>query len=140
MFIIIVGIRHAKVNSNTFIKVGIIKLYSMINNMSKWYWGDWFIIFGVVLMIVGLRVKLSDNLKEEQVNLIKAEQTIIGKININTATVRQLVDLPSIGDKMAQRIVDYRVSIGKFNSKDQLKEVSGIGDKTYETLKDKIDL
>jgi competence ComEA-like helix-hairpin-helix protein len=112
----------------------------MINNMSKWYWGDWFIIFGVVLMIVGLRVKLSDNLKEEQVNLIKAEQTIIGKININTATVRQLVDLPSIGDKMAQRIVDYRVSIGKFNSKDQLKEVSGIGDKTYETLKDKIDL
>lgn len=140
MFIIIVGIRHAKVNSNTFIKVGIIKLYAMINNMSKWYWGDWFIIFGVVLMIVGLRVKLSDNLKEEQVNLIKAEQTIIGKININTATVRQLVDLPSIGDKMAQRIVDYRVSIGKFNSKDQLKEVSGIGDKTYETLKDKIDL
>jgi competence ComEA-like helix-hairpin-helix protein len=112
----------------------------MINNMSKWYWGDWFIIFGVVLMIVGLRVKLSDNLKEEQVNLIKAEQTIVGKININTATVRQLVDLPSIGDKMAQRIVDYRVSIGKFNSKDQLKEVSGIGDKTYETLKDKIDL
>jgi len=137
---IIVGIKQARVNNNTFIKVGIIKLYAMINNMSKWYWGDWFIIFGVVLMIVGLRVKLSDNLKDEQVNIIKAEQTIVGKININTANVRQLVDLPSIGDKMAQRIVDYRVSIGKFSTKDQLKNVSGIGDKTYETLKDKIDL
>lgn len=112
----------------------------MINNMSKWYWGDWLIILGVVLMIVGLRVKLADNLKDEQINIIKAEQKIEGKININTASVRQLVDLPSIGDKMAQRIVDYRLSIGKFKTKEQLKEVSGIGEKTYESLKEKIDL
>lgn len=91
-------------------------------------------------MIVGLRIKLADNLKEKEVAIIKAEQTVTGKINLNTATVRQLVDLPSIGDKMAQRIVDYRLSIGKFSSKEQLKDVSGIGDKTYETLKDKIDL
>jgi len=51
-----------------------------------------------------------------------------------------LVDLPSIGDKMAQRIVDYRLSIGQFKSKEQLKNISGIGEKTYENLKDKIDL
>lgn len=98
------------------------------------------IVVGVILMIVGLRIKLADNLKEKEVAIIKAEQTVTGKINLNTATVRQLVDLPSIGDKMAQRIVDYRLSIGKFSSKEQLKDVSGIGDKTYETLKDKIDL
>ena len=91
-------------------------------------------------MIVGLRVKLADNLKEKEAVIIKAEQKMVGKININTATMRELVDLPSIGDKMAQRIVDYRNSIGKFNSKLQLKDVSGIGDKTYETLKDKIDI
>lgn len=91
-------------------------------------------------MIVGLRVKLADNLKEKEVAIIKAEQKVTGKININTASLRELVDLPSIGDKMAQRIVDYRNSIGTFKTKEQLKDISGIGDKTYETLKDKIDL
>lgn len=91
-------------------------------------------------MIVGLRVKMADNLKEKEVAIIKAEQKVTGKININTASLRELVDLPSIGDKMAQRIVDYRNGIGTFKTKEQLKDISGIGDKTYETLKDKIDL
>lgn len=91
-------------------------------------------------MIVGLRVKLGDNLKEKEVAIIRAEQKITGKININTASLRELVDLPSIGDKMATRIIDYRNSVGKFKTKDQLKNVQGIGDKTYELLRDKIDL
>lgn len=91
-------------------------------------------------MIVGLRVKLADNFKEKEATIIKAEQKVVGNININTATVRELVDLPQIGDKMAQRIVDYRTSIGKFTSREQLKDISGIGDKTYENLKDKIDI
>jgi len=91
-------------------------------------------------MIVGLRVKLADNFKEKEATIIKAEQKVVGNININTATVRELVDLPSIGDKMAQRIVDYRTLTGKFTSKEQLKDVSGIGDKTYEALKNKIDI
>jgi len=104
------------------------------------YWGDGVIVIGVLLMVVGLRVKLGDNLKEKEAMIVKAEQKITGKININTASVRQLVDLPSIGDKMAQRIVDYRLSIGQFKSKEQLKNISGIGEKIYENLKDKIDL
>lgn len=91
-------------------------------------------------MVVGLRVKLADNLKEKEAVIIKAEQKVMGKININTATVRQLVDLPAIGEVMAQRIVDYRNTIGKFKSKEQLKNVSGIGEKTYGNIKDKIDL
>jgi len=91
-------------------------------------------------MVVGLRVKLADNFKENEITIVKSEQVIPSKININTANVRQLVDLPSIGDKMAQRIVDYRESVGVFRTKEQLKDVSGIGDKTYERLKDKIDI
>lgn len=92
-------------------------------------------------MIVGLRVKLADNLRNKEVSIVKAEQKIeLVRVNINMATARQLVDLPSIGDKMAQRIIDYRNTIGQFKTKEQLKNVSGIGDKTYENLKDKIDL
>jgi competence protein ComEA len=91
-------------------------------------------------MIGGLRVKLSDNLNSKEATVIKTEQKEVGPININTASVRQLVDLPSIGDKMAQRIVDYRLSVGGFKTKEQIKEVSGIGDKTYEAIKNKIDI
>lgn len=91
-------------------------------------------------MVGGLRVKLSDNLNSKEAVVIRAEQQDMGSININTANVRELVDLPSIGDKMAQRIVDYRVSIGKFQTKEQIKNVSGIGDKIYEAIKNKIDI
>lgn len=91
-------------------------------------------------MVVGLRVKLGDNLKQKEAVIVKAEQKIEGKININTATIRQLVDLPQIGDKTAQKIVDYRNKVGRFKTKEQLKEVSGIGEKTYENLKDKFDI
>lgn len=108
--------------------------------MFKLSFGDVLIVVGVILIIVGIRIKLGDTLSGNEVNIIKAEQKVFSKININTANVRELVDLPSIGDKMAQRIVDYRTSIGQFKSKEQLKDISGIGDKTYETLKDKIDL
>jgi len=106
--------------------------------MNKWCWGDVMIILGIVVMIVGLRVKLSDNFTDKQVSVVKAETAIFEVININTATARELVDLPSIGDKMAQRIIDYRNANGQFKSKEQLKNVSGIGDKTFEAIKNKI--
>ena len=53
-----------------------------------------------------------------------------GKVNINTASARQLSDgLPGIGDTLAQRIVEYRAQHGPFKSVDGLKNVDGIGDK-----------
>ena len=62
-----------------------------------------------------------------------------GKVNINTATAQELDDkLPGIGPTLAQRIVDYRSTHGKFTSIEGLNEVSGIGDKKYADLKDMI--
>ncbi len=56
-------------------------------------------------------------------------------ININTASAQVLETLPGIGPVIAQRIVDYRQEKGPFSSPDQLKEIKGIGEKTFEKLK-----
>lgn len=68
-----------------------------------------------------------------------AKSTIpAGKINLNTASVSQLDSLPGIGATYAQRIIDYRNSHGGFKSIDEIKNVKGIGDKTFEKFKDMI--
>ena len=60
------------------------------------------------------------------------------KVNINTADNKQLITLPGIGEALAKRIVDYRTKNGSFTSIDDLKNVSGIGEKKFEELADKI--
>ncbi len=60
------------------------------------------------------------------------------RININTATVAELDQLPKIGPVTAQRIIDYRTKNGPFKKIEDLKNVSGIGDATFEALKDLI--
>jgi len=60
------------------------------------------------------------------------------KVNLNTATVADFDSLPRIGPTMAQRIIDFRTTNGKFTSVDGLRDVAGIGEKTFETLKDLI--
>lgn len=56
------------------------------------------------------------------------------KININIATIDELQALPNIGPKKAQAIIEYRQTNGSFQSTDQIKEIKGIGEKTYEEL------
>ena len=60
------------------------------------------------------------------------------KVNINTADSSQLQEINGVGPATAQKIIDYRTSNGRFQSIEDIKNVSGIGDKTYEKLKDQI--
>jgi competence protein ComEA len=55
-------------------------------------------------------------------------------VNINTADAGQLVNLPQIGAKMAQRILDYRKSSGGFKRVQDLMKVKGIGEKVFAKL------
>lgn len=58
-----------------------------------------------------------------------------GLVDLNTATLEQLDDLPGIGPALSQRILDYRTEHGSFTGVDQLDDVSGIGSVTFEKLK-----
>lgn len=61
------------------------------------------------------------------------------KVNINTATASELDEkLNGIGPTMAEKIIEYRTKIGRFSDIEEIKNVSGIGEKTFEKFKDTI--
>jgi len=59
-------------------------------------------------------------------------------ININTASASELCELQGIGEKKAQAIIDYRNENGGFVTIEEIMNVSGIGEKTFQNIKDKI--
>ena len=61
-----------------------------------------------------------------------------GKININKATATELTSVPGIGESTAQKIIAYREENGKFKTIEDIKNVSGIGDSKYNSMKDSI--
>lgn len=61
-----------------------------------------------------------------------------GKVNLNTADLSQLQTLSGVGPVTAQKIIDYREETGGYGSVEDLKNVSGIGDKTFEKLKNDV--
>lgn len=67
-------------------------------------------------------------------SLASAEKT--GKVHLNRATETELQTVSGIGQKRAQDIIAYRDANGPFRSVDDLKNVSGIGEKTLEKLRD----
>lgn len=63
-----------------------------------------------------------------------------GKISLNKASLEELDKLSGVGPATAQSIIDYRQKMGGFMSVEEIKAVSGIGEKLYEKIKDEISL
>lgn len=61
-----------------------------------------------------------------------------GLVNINTASLEELQELPGVGPVTAASIIEYREGGGTFSTPEDIKNVSGIGDGKYAKLADKI--
>ena len=73
-------------------------------------------------------------------NSSSASNSQDSKININSADESQLETISGVGPSTAKKIIDYREKEGKFSSIEDIKNVSGIGDKKFESMKDSIDV
>lgn len=124
------------------------------------YLGDVGLVLGVIFIMIGINLGVEGKQKEETVvylDKITSVPTVISQeekkevlgvvttgvvksnlINLNTASLNQLMVLPGIGPAFGQRIIDYRNEKGGFKSIEEVKLVKGIGDKTYEKIKDRI--
>lgn len=81
-----------------------------------------------------------DNIANDNSNdSVNDEQLAIDtKVSINTADITLLMTLPGIGESKAKSIIEYREKEGKFNSIEDITNVSGIGEKLFEEIKDYI--
>lgn len=70
----------------------------------------------------------------------KETKLLVASININTADTSSLIELPGIGSKLATRIINFRNSLGGFYSIEQIREVYGLPDSTFEKIKPRLKL
>lgn len=100
----------------------------------------------------GVKIRIptiDDNKNEEESYIIEdsgknvilednSEGTSSSMVNINKANQTELETLPGIGPSLATRIIEYRESNGKFSKKEDIKNVTGIGDSKYANIEDLI--
>ncbi|HEA15429.1 MAG: ComEA family DNA-binding protein [Pseudoalteromonas prydzensis] len=91
----------------------------------------------LIVVVLGLAISLPSNAAVTKTEATEsAEKSQL--VNVNQATVEQLIQLPGIGKSKAQAIVDYRTKQGKFKSIADLAQVKGIGDKLIAKLEGKV--
>lgn len=78
--------------------------------------------------------KEQENLKKELEDYVGVDKKL-EVININTAGIGELIQLPRIGPATAQKIIEYRIENGKFKNIEDLIKVSGVGDYIFQDIK-----
>ena len=82
-------------------------------------------------------ISLNDPLYHKQV-IVVPEKTENNLISINSASIEELIELPGIGIKTAEKIIEYRETIGSFHNLEELMNVNGIGYAKYNKIKELI--
>ncbi len=100
-----------------------------------------FISLGLTLSVSAADKKSGD--KDQTIAVEKSSDkekqkadSISGKININTASQKDLEKLKKVGPKTANAVIEYRKAHGPFKKVEDIKKVKGIGDKIFELNKD----
>lgn len=90
-----------------------------------------FLIFIIIINLINYTYKfqiITSNSKYENMNNLKI-------VNINIASLEELISIPGIRPSLAERIIRFREENGKFKKIDELKKVKGIGDIKFKTIK-----
>ncbi|MFH0739036.1 MAG: helix-hairpin-helix domain-containing protein [Candidatus Omnitrophota bacterium] len=93
------------------------------------------IVFLTCVALLGLLVNFLSKNKSPLKSWVTVNENL-GRLNINQADKEALLGLPGIGDKLAQRILDYRKDNGGFNTLEDLKNIKGITEYRYQKLKE----
>ncbi len=80
------------------------------------------------------------SVKEQVTGETKTEEQDLGEqiVNLNTASLEELMTLPMIGESKAKLIIEYRTKVGKFKNIEELMNISGIGESMFAKVKDRI--
>ena len=94
---------------------------------------------GFLLLLAGVFIGRSTSdlfvyVHPEKTATVVIPEEDVFKLDLNTVTLNQLVEIPGIGETIAQRILDYRKEHGPFSSIDELLNVYGIGEARLEQL------
>jgi competence ComEA-like helix-hairpin-helix protein len=95
------------------------------------------VLFLVVIALFGAGINYLAK-RFSPVRAIACVNPSLGKININTADNLTLKLIPGVGEKLAQRILDYRKENGKFSEPEDLRNIKGFSNRTLEKARDLI--
>ena len=108
-----------------------------MNKISKVILILFIILFFLLSFILTLKMAFNKPNVNQSVNInVNAEPN--KKMNINTASEKELESLPTIGEKKAKLIAEY-IKVHKITSIDELRNIKGIGCETIESLKSEVD-
>ena len=103
-----------------------------------------FLISGVVYShsFYGGSLDMGKEITADEIGIVSETVTpaeeILGKVDINTANMAELMTLSGIGESRAADIIKYREENGDFSRIEDIMLVSGIGEKTFEEIKEQI--
>jgi competence ComEA-like helix-hairpin-helix protein len=95
------------------------------------------VLFLVVIALLGAGLNFLAK-KFSPVRAIACANPSLGKININTADKLTLKLIPGVGEKLAERILDYRKENKRFNELEDLRQIKGFSRRTLEKARDLI--